>query len=162
MADDIEFTHTTVYFDDDTSLPPWHLTGDLRAPDTGFDDDANYECRDALRDGFPAVAFDPESSCFYAYAPTEAEARRLAEAIDIWVAARRGAPLTVVVDSTSQPDERNLVLTSAQLDSLYDTVAALSQRLGTSAHERDAKAFLHDAMSALSRASDALAKAGRE
>jgi hypothetical protein len=57
---------------------------DLRAPGTGYDDDANYECSDALRSRFPSIVFDPESACFYAYAKTEEDIKQLAAAITEW------------------------------------------------------------------------------
>lgn len=69
----------------------WTVHGDLRAPGSGWSDDANYDCQDALRARHPDVDFDPESACFFAYAKTEGAARALAEAVDTWVAERRGA-----------------------------------------------------------------------
>ena len=66
------------------------VIGDLRAPGTGFDDEANYDCREELRGEFPDVMFDPEHSCFYAYARTGDRAAALAARIDKWVTNRRG------------------------------------------------------------------------
>lgn len=80
----------------------WTVIGDLRARGTGISDDANYDCRDALRGKFPDIDFDPESSCFFAYAKTEAEAAGLADAIDLWVKQRRHPALPVASSALTQ------------------------------------------------------------
>lgn len=80
----------------DEYIDKWSISGDLRAPGSGFSDDANYECRDALRERFPKVSFDPETSCFFAYAAERTDAEALAEAIDAWVDERRGPPVVLV------------------------------------------------------------------
>lgn len=73
------------------------VIADLRAPftaDYGMSDEANYEISDALAKRFPNIMFDPEFSCFYAYANTKAEAEELIVAINEAVANRpsRGNP----------------------------------------------------------------------
>lgn len=74
------------------------ISGDLRAPGTGMDDDANYEARDALQGAFPLIDFDPESSCFYAYAKDFEQADAFAKAVDQWAAVRRGEPVASPVE----------------------------------------------------------------
>jgi hypothetical protein len=82
-----EHTTLAVYKDDDDEK--WTVTGDLRAPGTGYDDEANYDCRDDLRDQLAFVEWDPESSQFFAYTNTAEEASALANAIKGWVLERR-------------------------------------------------------------------------
>lgn len=77
--------------DEPVGRRPWQLIGDLRAPGSGWSDEANYDCRDAMQELFPQHDYDPESSCFYAYTRTEAEAMELGEAIKSWVLNRRAA-----------------------------------------------------------------------
>lgn len=67
----------------------WDIVGDLRRPGSGWSDDANYACRDALEQQFPEISFDPESACFYAHAKTEGDALRLCAVISEWVLVRR-------------------------------------------------------------------------
>lgn len=67
----------------------WDVMADLRAPGSGWGDDANYDCRDALESDFPGIIFDPESSCFYAHSKSEEDAVRLCSSIAEWVKARR-------------------------------------------------------------------------
>ena len=76
--------------DDIVEGKPWSVIGDLRRPGSGFDDDGNYECRDWLdaQHTFANIDFDPETSCFYAYAETQAEADELVEGIKNWQAQR--------------------------------------------------------------------------
>ena len=62
----------------------WDIIWDLRTTD----DDANYACADALRKLYPTVSFDPETSCFYAYAPDEQTARKVAADVRLWVSER--------------------------------------------------------------------------
>lgn len=73
----------------DTEAPHHTVSGDLREPGTGFEDDANYEARDALEKWFPSVEFDPETSCFFAYAPSSVMADELYAAVNVWVETRR-------------------------------------------------------------------------
>lgn len=89
MTESSTFTHVEPP-DDTYGITHWSVTGDLRAPGTGYDDEANYDARDALEGTYPKVQFDPESACFYAYCHTESEATALATAIDRWVTERRG------------------------------------------------------------------------
>ena len=63
----------------------WSVTGDLRRSDW---DDANYDARDDLRPHWPNIEFDPETSCFYAYAKTEEDAQAFAAALTDWLAQR--------------------------------------------------------------------------
>jgi hypothetical protein len=73
-------------------ITTWNIVGDLRRNDN--DDanyDANYDARDDLAPTWTNIEFDPETSCFYAYAQTEAEANEFAAALDTWLNTRRGA-----------------------------------------------------------------------
>lgn len=83
-----EPVETTIFRPDDYS-EKFTITGDLRAPGSGYDDDANYDARDAMQPKFPGIEFDPESACFFAYAKSDAEAQELAAALDAWVSERR-------------------------------------------------------------------------
>lgn len=38
----------------------WDIVGDLRRPGSGWSDDANYACRDALEQQFPEISFAQE------------------------------------------------------------------------------------------------------
>jgi hypothetical protein len=76
MSDDNDYTvnvapktYVSLYVLDPDE--PFRLTiaGDLRAPGSGWSDDANYAVQDSLRPLFPDVEFDPESSCFFAPTP---------------------------------------------------------------------------------------------
>lgn len=80
--------YVTIYEPDEYS-DSWTISGDLRAPGTGMEDDANYDCRDFLELNFKHVYFDPESSCFYAYCKTADDANTLVSAINTWVTERR-------------------------------------------------------------------------
>lgn len=63
----------------------WTVLGDLRSRiGPALTDDANHEASRALRDRFPTVDFDSEFSQFYAYADDEADARRVADAVNAW------------------------------------------------------------------------------
>jgi hypothetical protein len=81
-------TDVTVYFDDDNDC--WVVTGDLRAPGSGYSDDANYDASDGLHAEFPRIMFDCEMSCFFAYPKTRAEADALVERLRTWLFERRG------------------------------------------------------------------------
>lgn len=77
---------------DDDDPERWWVEGDLRAPGSGWSDNANYECGDALRPEFPhGVSVDCESSAFYAYCATEAVAHSVAAAVEAWLVARRAS-----------------------------------------------------------------------
>lgn len=85
---------TSVVVDEDhiVEARPWSIIGDLRAPGSGYDDDANYDCADALKPKFsPAIDFDCETSCFYAYARNQEDALELVNAIEEWLVSHRAA-----------------------------------------------------------------------
>lgn len=67
----------------------WSIIGDLRAPGTDYADEANYDCGDALREVFPTVEFDCETSCFYCYCPDEAMALIVVSKIEEWLVSHR-------------------------------------------------------------------------
>lgn len=67
----------------------WSIVGDLRARNSGLSDDANYACEEALKPLFPRIEFDPETSCFFAYAKDREHAIVLVEAIEGWLVSHR-------------------------------------------------------------------------
>lgn len=85
-------TIISIYQLDEGPGLPWTVSGDLRAPGTGWSDDANYEIRDALRASgvIQGVDYDPESSCFFAYVDSLPVAESLAAAIANLVKIRQG------------------------------------------------------------------------
>ena len=80
-----------VYHDPEMTDGEWTVAGDLRRPGSGFSDNANYEAAAAMRADHPRVAFDSESSCFFAYTATRELADRLVDALRQWVG-ERAAP----------------------------------------------------------------------
>lgn len=98
-------TSVTVYEADREDQYPWTVLGDLRAPGSGMSDNANYDVYDALKPAYPGVQFDSESSCFYAYAKSEADALSLVESIKEWMVTRGRVPNSAVVSGERIPDE---------------------------------------------------------